>query len=53
VPGRTYRLEFIDDLTEQGRTALGEPKTASTSFLVFADPAVTRPARFYRVLWVL
>ncbi len=48
--GRTYQVEFKDNLMVPGWTALGAAKPGNGGVLEFADTTTPRPARrFYRV----
>jgi hypothetical protein len=51
VPGKTYRLQFKDDLADPTWTPLGESLTAIGSNIVVSD-AATQPKRFYSVVTV-
>ena len=50
VPGRSYRVEYKNALTDSDWTALGANRIATSSVLTVIDAAADRPHRFYRVL---
>lgn len=50
--GRTYRVEYKDDLNAANWLPLGGDRVANSSNLVINDNIGTNPRRFYRVLQV-
>jgi len=52
IPGRTYRVEFKDDLNAPTWTTLGADLTATGSQIVVTDGPVGIAQRFYRVMLV-
>jgi hypothetical protein len=51
-PGRTYRLQFTDDLATGSWTNLGSPVTATDGCLTFTEEIQPSGQRFYRVVQV-
>jgi hypothetical protein len=50
LPGRTYQVEFKDDLNAPAWTPMGDSQTASSATLTIVDPAGSGQERFYRVI---
>jgi hypothetical protein len=50
VPGRTYRLEYKDDLTQPAWQPVGQTQATSASASLVDLSAVGRVQRFYRVM---
>jgi len=50
VPGRTYRLEYKDELTDAAWLPLGPDRVADASTLTFSDDPGANTQRFYRVV---
>ena len=50
VAGRTYQIEYCDDLKEAGWTPLSDPQVATGASLAFQDSTVSRGQRFYRAI---
>lgn len=50
VPGRTYRIEYADDLASTDWQPLGPAQVAIDASLTFLDTAGPRPQRFYRAI---
>jgi hypothetical protein len=47
--GKTYRVEYTEDLTTGNWTAIVPDQVAASATLVITDPGVTGQQRFYRV----
>ncbi len=50
IPGRTYRVDFKDDLAAPAWTPLGTNLTATAPSLTIQDPLAPPPHRFYRLV---
>lgn len=50
IPGRTYRVEFKDDLNDPAWSALGADVIADGDSLTVSDPAGQGPQRYYRIV---
>jgi hypothetical protein len=50
IPGRTYRVEFKDDLAAPAWTQLGPNVTATSPTLTLQDALAAQPHRFYRLV---
>jgi len=50
IPGRTYRVEYRDDLNAASWLQLGDIRTASGPSLTIEDNTMGRARRFYRIV---
>jgi hypothetical protein len=50
IIGKTYRVEYKNDLNATGWTPLGGDRLATSAILTVPDDIGTQPQRFYRVL---
>jgi hypothetical protein len=50
IPGKTYRLEYKDELDDPAWHPLGDPYVAGASTLTVSDQLDARPQRFYRLM---
>jgi hypothetical protein len=49
IPGRSYTLQYSEDLQPDHWQDLGSPKTGTGGDVIFTDPHSGAPRRFYRV----
>ncbi|MBI2929016.1 MAG: lamin tail domain-containing protein, partial [Verrucomicrobia bacterium] len=49
IPGRSYRLEYKDDLNAPAWIPLGTVRTAASPILTLTEPVGPEPLRFFRV----
>ena len=49
IPGRTYRLEYTDDLGAPSWAPLGEVRTARNETVTLMENIGASPRRFFRV----
>jgi hypothetical protein len=52
TPGRTYRVDYKDDLNEVNWTPLGGNQVATGSSITVTDNITSSPQRFYRAVLV-
>lgn len=52
IAGKTYRIEYKDNLNAAAWTALGGGRLATSAALIVEDNLGAQPQRFYRVLVV-
>lgn len=52
IPGRTYRVEYKDDLSAPAWTPVEGGRQATGSLLIMADDLGDQPQRFYRIVLV-
>ena len=50
IPGRTYRIEYKDDLNDAGWTPLGPDAVAGANSYTIIDPAADSFQRYYRIV---